>query len=80
MKSYGVIDERGREEIDSRIMRYLGSWPEGLTSDRMAAWIRSCTKNGGYTAREFEAGLTRLRDSGRIAIANRIWYVRKNNV
>lgn len=27
--------------------------------------------------REYEAGLTRLRDSGRIAIANGIWYVRR---
>lgn len=77
MKTYGVIDEKGREEIDSRLMRYLGGWPEGLSTDRMGAWIHSCSKAGGYSEKEFQAGLKRLRDSGKIAIANGVWYIRK---
>jgi hypothetical protein len=77
MKSYGVSDEKGREDICSRILRYLGSHPSGLSTDAMASWIRHCTKLGGYTMREYEAALTQLRDSGRIAIANKIWYQRK---
>lgn len=77
MKSFSQKDNLGREEIDSRIIRYLSGWPEGLSTDRMAAWIRSCVKAGGYSMREFEDSLTRLRNAGSIAIANKIWYTRK---
>jgi hypothetical protein len=66
----------GKEPIDNRIFRYLSTWPEGLSTVRMSAWIQSCTREGGYTLREFDDGLRRLRDSGRIAIANGIWYIR----
>lgn len=72
MKDYGV----GKPTAECKIERYLARWPEGLTRSRMAAWIDSCTKNDGYTPREFEAGLKNLRDSARIAIANGIWYLR----
>lgn len=77
MKRYAVLDDKGREDIESRLLRYLGTWPEGLTSDRMGAWIHSCSKQGGYSESEYQQALYRLRDSGRIAIANKIWYLRK---
>lgn len=77
MKNYAVLDSLGREDIENRLMRYLGTWPEGLSTARMSAWIHSCTKLGGYSVFEYEAALRRLRDSGRIAIACGIWYTRK---
>lgn len=82
MKIYSGLDERGREEIDSRLIRYLSGWPEGLSTDRMGAWIHSCSRGGGYSEKEYQEGLKRLRDSGRIAIACGVWYLRKkiNNV
>lgn len=72
MKTYGV----GKPTAETKIERYLAAHPEGLTSARMAAWIASCTKDDGYTIREYEAALKTLRDSSRIAFACGIWYPR----
>lgn len=71
-----TVPEPARDEIEGKLLRYLGTWPEGLSTSRMGAWIKSCSRGGGYSEREYEAGLTKLRDSGRIAIANGIWYLR----
>jgi hypothetical protein len=71
-----TVPEPVRDEIDGKLMRYLSGWSKGLSTSRMGAWIKSCTRGGGYSEKEYEAGLTRLRDSGRIAIANGIWYLR----
>lgn len=76
-KCFAELDSSGRESVEGRLMRYLSTWPEGLSTDRMGAWIRSCFKGGGYSEREYEAALKSLRDSGRIAIANSVWYIRK---
>lgn len=77
MKRYTGLDAQGREPLSERVMRYLGTWPEGLSTDRMAAWISSCTRGGGYTEQEYFQALRDLRNSERIAIANKTWYVRK---
>ncbi len=76
-KCYSGLDAQGRQEIESRLLRYMSGWPEGLSTDRMGAWIHSCTKGGGYTEKEYRDALTHLRDSGQIAIANSVWYIRK---
>lgn len=73
----GQLEPIVKDAIDGRVMRYLSSWPEGLSTARMAAWIQSCSRGGGYTPQEYEGALRELRDSGRIAIANGTWYVRK---
>lgn len=65
-----------KEPAESRLIRYLGTWPSGLSTDRMGAWIASCSRGGGYSEKEYQAALTKLRDSGRIAIANGTWYAR----
>jgi len=70
------VPEPTKEPAESRLLRYLGTWPTGLSTDRMGAWIASCSRGGGYSEKEYQAALTKLRDSGRIAIANGIWYVR----
>lgn len=75
-KCYGALDSKGRTLLESRLMRYLLTWPEGLSSARMHAWVDSCTKGGGYTYSECQTAITELRDSGRIAIANGVWYLR----
>lgn len=77
MKTYTRVGDDGRVVLEDRLLRYLGTWPEGLSTDRMGAWIHSCSKNGGYTEKEYQQALRNLRDSGRIAIANSVWYIRK---
>ena len=67
---------RVKDDIEGKLLRYLSGWPEGLTTARMGAWIHSCTRLGGYSEREYDDALRKLRDSGRIAIANGIWYLR----
>jgi hypothetical protein len=74
VKKYTTIGVKLTAEV--KVTQYLARWPEGLTSARMGAWINSCTKHEGYTPKEFESALRFLRDSGRIAIANGIWYPR----
>lgn len=76
MRLYTELDAEGREDIESRLLRYMAGWTEGLSTDRMGAWIHSCTRGGGYSEKEYQDALRRLRDSGRIAIANGIWYLR----
>ncbi len=76
-KTYSRVGPDGRVIIDDRILRYLATWPSGLSTDRMGAWIHSCSKAGGYSEKEYQTSLYRLRDAGSIAIANGIWYVRK---
>lgn len=77
MKSYAELDPKGREYVESRLLRYLSTWPEGLSSDRMGAWIHSCSRGGGYSEKEYQGALYSLRNSGRIAIANDVWYIRR---
>lgn len=77
MKTYSRVGEDGRVLIEDRITRYLGTWSEGLSTARMNAWVDSCYRGGGYTLKEYMDALRRLRDSGRIAFACGIWYLRK---
>jgi hypothetical protein len=72
VKYFGV----GKPTAERKVEQYLARWPQGLTSARMAAWIDSCTKDGGYSWKEFETAKKTLRDSGVIAHANGIWYLR----
>ena len=62
--------------IETKLIRYLYRWPEGLSTTRMAAWIASCRKDDGYTNKEYESALYSLRDSGRVACVNKIWYLK----
>lgn len=73
MKTYYPL---GKQSVENRLIRYLTAWPEGISTDRMGAWIHSCTKHGGYKEKEYQDALRSLRDSERIAIANGIWYLR----
>jgi len=65
-----------RLDIETKLLRYLGRWPEGLSTARMRAWIDSCRKHGGYTPSEYEGALYSLRDSGRVACVNGVWYLK----
>jgi hypothetical protein len=62
--------------IETKLIVYLSRWPEGLSTSRMQAWIASCRKDDGYTMREYDSALISLRDSGRVACVNKIWYLK----
>lgn len=62
--------------IETKLLRYLGRWPEGLSTGRMRAWIASCSKDNGYTHQEYETALTNLRDAGRVACTNGNWWLK----
>ena len=62
--------------LESKLIVYLSRWPEGLSTTRMQAWIASCRKNGGFTFTEYDDALRSLRDSGRVACVNKIWYLK----
>ena len=62
--------------IETKLVVYLSRWPEGLSTTRMYAWIESCRKDNGYTSAEFDSALKSLRDSGRVACVNKIWYLK----
>ena len=79
MKVYTGLDSQGREPLTDRVARYLGTWPQGLSTNRMAAWVERCSRGGGYTEQEYFQALRDLRDSGRVAIANGIWYLRRKS-
>jgi len=66
-----------RPDIEGKLVRYLSGWPQGLSTDRMGAWIHSCTKGGGYTEKEFTEARRSLREKGIIAFASGVWYLRK---
>lgn len=61
---------------ETKLLRYLLRWPQGLTTGRMRAWIDSCRKGGGYTVKDFEQALYSLRDSGRISCVNGLWWLK----
>lgn len=66
-----------RPDIEGKLVRYLSGRPQGLSTDRMGAWIHSCTKGGGYTEKEFSEAQKSLREKGIIAFANGVWYLRR---
>lgn len=63
-------------DIQTKLLRYLMRWPEGLSTGRMRAWIASCRKHDGYTHQEYETALTSLRDTGRITCTNGSWWLK----
>lgn len=69
-------DPPTRVDIEKKLTRYLTCNPKGVSSRLMAAWIASCSRGGGYSLKEYEAALYRLRDSNRAAFANGVWYLR----
>lgn len=76
MKKYsGFGKEPAKLTVETKVSQYLARHPDGLGTLRMNAWIESC-RRGGYTLKEFNDALRSLRDSGRIAFANGVWYLR----
>lgn len=66
-----------KPDLEQRILRYLSKYPEGLTNALLRAWIDSCRKGGGYTQKETDEVIRRLRDEGRIICTSGLWWLRK---
>lgn len=69
--------KRERPSLESRVLRYLRTHPEGLSTSQIYAWIQSCRVGGGYTLQEFDLKLTELRKASTVAHANGLWYLPK---
>lgn len=61
---------------EEKIIRYLGRHPSGLSTGTITAWIESCRRGGGYTFQELQQALYALRDSGRVAVTNKLWWLK----
>ncbi len=75
-KHSGFGKEPPKPDIEAKLIRYLTTNPKGVSTALMNAWIDSCSRGGGYTWAECDAAKQRLRDSGRIAFASGVWYLR----
>ena len=75
-KYSGFGKEPAKLTVETKVIQYLARHPDGLGTLSMNAWIDSCTRGGGYFFQEYMSALYSLRDSGRIAFANGVWYLR----
>lgn len=64
------------EAAETKILRYLMRHPSGVSGSQIDAWLDSCRKDGGFIYAEMCAAKTSLRDSGRIACTNGVWWLK----
>lgn len=63
-------------ECQTKIIKYLMRHPSGVSGRLMAAWLDSCTKDGGFTWHQVDNAKIALRDQGRIACTNGTWWLK----
>ena len=67
--------QRAPRNLPARIVWYLARHPEGVGTDQLYAWVRSCRKPA-YTLIEFDLALFDARKNG-ASCANGLWYLRQ---
>lgn len=64
------------EDVQRRILLYMDRHPEGVPAAQMTAWLRSIRKFE-TNIQNIERALYKLRDDGKLACANKVWYARR---